>query len=185
MLTGCADINSANPPLFIAFRQFCADTHSIPDKVEEAVEAAGGKLHASGALIEPYSVEVTSWDVAVEGHEMVVSTGTARMPKRQERVQDTEDCTVVSLNREDSSVAVLDRWAGVPAVTNPGTSQSITYYYFRDDSAGRVGVDAKEADGTAHWMMTVRRAAQYGSVQLTHFSAAVATHDSQQNAAPE
>jgi hypothetical protein len=92
---------------------------------------------------------------------------------------------VVSLNHEDSSVAALDGWAGVPAVTIPGTSQTISYYYFRDEGAVRVAVDAKEADGTAHWMMTVRRAAQYGSVQLTHFSAAVAAHDSQQDAAPE
>src|SRR6201999_1642058 len=128
--------------------------HAVPDKVEEAVEAAGGKLHTSGGVTEPYSVEVTSWDVAVAGHDMVVSTGTARMPKRQERVQDTEDCTVVSLNREDSSSAALDRWAGVPAVTNPGTVQTISYYYFRDEGAARIAVDPKEADGAAHWMMT-------------------------------
>src|SRR6185437_3510358 len=101
MLAGCADVNVAHPPLFTAFRQFCADTHAVPDAVEEAVEAAGGKLHASGALVEPYPMEVTSWEVAVEGRGMIVSTGTARTPRKLDKVQDTADCTVMSLNRED------------------------------------------------------------------------------------
>src|ERR1700761_7418435 len=162
MLAGCVHADSGNPPLFAAFKQFCADTHTDPDAVEEAVEAAGGTLHASGAMTEPYPMEVTSWKVVLQGRDMIVSTGTARTPKKLGKVQDTADCTVVSLSWENSSVAALDAWAGVPAVTIPGTEQMISYYYFRDEGGVRVPVDAKEADGTVHWMMTVRRTGQSG-----------------------
>jgi hypothetical protein len=174
MLMGCAHTDGASPPLFTAFKQFCADTHTVPDAVEEAVEAAGGTVHASGSMTEPYPMEVTSWKVVVQGRDMIVSTGTARTPKKLGKVQDTADCTVVSLNWENSSVAALDAWAGVPAFTIPGTSQTVSYYYYRDEGGNRVPIDAKDADGTVHWMMTVRRTGESGSVQLTRFSASVA-----------
>lgn len=174
MLMGCVHADDASPPLFTAFKQFCADTHTVPDAVEEAVESAGGTLHASGSMTEPYPMEVTSWKVVVQGRDMIVSTGTARTPKKLGKVQDSADCTVVSLSWENSSVAALDAWAGVPAVTIPGTSQMASYYYFRDEGGTRIPVDARDADGTVHWMMTVRRTAQSGSVQLTRFSASVA-----------
>src|SRR5689334_22454630 len=79
---GLAPAFAADPPLYAAFKQFCADTQAKPDAVKAAALAASSKSVASAATDKksPASAAGNSWSLMYQGHHLSVTSGTLQTP---------------------------------------------------------------------------------------------------------
>lgn len=174
-------------PLFTAFKTFCVDTGAKPDAVSAAVVEAGGTRHnPPGGSTEnstlpstPFPMALAMWDVTVDGHRMMVSTGTA-FPSRDARFAgraniDFDSCTINSWGNEDASVAVIGNWAGVPPTIKPEATvtYSLAQYEFQmvgsihrpvAGQADRLSANTEGRD----WGLVLQGSARGASVMLTH-----------------
>jgi hypothetical protein len=176
MLTAGADAQVHDPPLFAAFKVFCADTDASPDAVKSAVEVAGGKQHAPPSATEwPFPMTVTIWDITAGGHSMSVSAGTQQVSPIQNRPEENSNsCTVRSFVNEDASIEAIRNWVGVPPTYVSPDNPIIYYFDYQQLGPGRSALPAdKIAYGTAKvegrtWSLVVLQSQDGASVQLVH-----------------
>jgi hypothetical protein len=121
-----------DPPLFAAFKSFCLDAGADADQVKLAVQMAGGKPHnpPGGSTTTPWPMTATSWDIAVQGHRMILNIGTAHPPGRS----GTTDCILTSFSDETASIAALRKWVGIPKSHG---DQTVEFYDFDQDGSVR------------------------------------------------
>lgn len=169
VLGGRAQAQDAEPPLFSAFKTFCADAGADPDQVKLAVEMAGGKAHnpPGGSTDKPWPMTVMSWDVTVQGHRMILSIGTAHPPRGPDKVSNTTNCVINSLDDESASMEALREWAGVP---RDPTMPFPEYYNFRRKGAAHVPAagEAGLAEEEESWQLVL---IGKNSLQLAHWMA--------------
>jgi hypothetical protein len=180
-------------PLFDAFKTFCVDTGAKPSAVKAAVEAAGGKVRrqtdsaaqASGAMGPPFPLTLTTWDIAVQGHTMMVDTGTSypsrRLSASNSQTFDFDTCSIHSIANEDASVAAVRDWVGVPPAWVSTSSHSnkrwpdLTQYHYVYQTVGTVHMGLADRDqGPSaqtegrYWGLVLLRDARGASLQLIH-----------------
>ncbi|HJW39939.1 MAG TPA: hypothetical protein VJ476_01780 [Rhizomicrobium sp.] len=184
-----ADARAADPPLFFAFKSFCIDTDAVPGAVKTAVEGVGGKLFRGPVSSPgfPYVVGLTIWNIAIDGHALSVSAGAQHIPStlnHHRPEDDNNDCTVVSYSNDDTGIAAIRRWIGVPGRIDRPSSPlyfggrrlpDVTLYFFSYQQVGnvrmavidKVGLEAAEREGR-YWTVVLTRGLHVSSVQLTH-----------------
>ena len=158
----------ASPPLFSAFKAFCADTGARADAVKAAVEARKGVAHdpPTKSTQTPFPMETSLWDVKVDGQALVVAAGRAHTAEKA-----MADCVVSGPGADAASLAALAQWASVPA--NPGSNDRFSYYVFEDRNGAHQAVsDGKAAEVAGRiWRLTIIRAPGIASVELMHLLA--------------
>ncbi len=166
----------AQTPLFDDFKAFCADTGDDPGAIARAVEAAGGVQHGMpGATDFPWPMTTRSWDHRVGAQSLTVSAGSMHTPKVPSAPeQNSTSCIVTTFANDDSSVAALRKWVGVPAADVSSGSPTIYHFSFqlKDGRHMDLPSDARaqralEAKGMV-WMLVVLRSSNGASVQLAH-----------------
>jgi hypothetical protein len=172
----CAHAEDASPPLFAAFRSFCADTHAVPSAVKQAVEEAGGKLRNISKDGLGYPMSSTVWDVTVGGRAFSVSAAAASAPLGSGKIRFSAECLVASLGDEAASIAPLRRWTAVAPASESGTGIKQTIFLFRDEGPAHVAIDGATPSSADHWMLTLMESHRVNSVQLMHFSQPEAAH---------
>ncbi|HXL98828.1 MAG TPA: hypothetical protein VN932_02785 [Rhizomicrobium sp.] len=153
-------------PLFDAFTTFCVDTRAEPGAARVAVEAAGGKPHtppggAASILKGAVSMTFTSWDVTVDGHKMLVTTGTAYASRQSKTAQDLDDCNIFSGSNEDASIEAIRGWVDVQPLwtdTAPHDNKLAPDFALYEYAFQR---DGRE------WSLFLGRDPTSGSLQLT------------------
>ena len=174
LIFGLSDARAADggsPPLFGAFKAFCADTEARSESVKAAVLAAGGVPHNPPArsVETPFFMQSSLWDVKAGGHALVVAAGLART--NGEAAITMADCVISGTEADAASLAALAAWAGVPA--NADANKRIAYYVFENkNGAHQVISDGKAAQQEGRiWRLTVIRGPGVSSVELMHLMA--------------
>ena len=177
-------------PLYAAFKAFCVDTGTIPQSVNAAVKAAGGRPSdrpggstENGTLPDaPFPMTTSAWTVTIGGHRMLVVSERA-WPSRGGwgRANDFDTCSIHSDVNEDVSIAAIQEWVGVPAteVSLPSPTHwfapELTSYRYAYQAVGgaHMAIIDKESYRRAdaegrHWTLDVMREPQSAGLQLVH-----------------
>jgi hypothetical protein len=178
-------LSPSDLPLYAAFKMFCVNTGAKPEAVKAAVEAAGGRPHTppGGATDSPFPMTVSSWNVTVNGHNMVVGAGTAYPSRKFENAKlrngDFDSCTVDSYSNEDESISAIVDWVGVPGdvSTNPPSSKytpGLKLHFYGFQTIGRNHAPAAGEQQTAatnegrYWTLVLMQDQRSASLQYTH-----------------
>src|SRR5476649_1842329 len=124
-LAADAQAQTVQPPLFATFKSFCVNTGAGPDAVKPAVEMAGGKPFKEGATSTPYPMTTASWLITIDGHKMTVAAVSSRAPYGPGKTAGTNQCNINSDANEDSSIAAIQQWVGVPPYRSSIDGQTV------------------------------------------------------------
>ena len=115
---GVANALAADPPLFAAFKQFCADTQAKPDAVKAAALAASSKAVASVATNKKAQTSASgnSWSLVFQGHHLTVSSATLHTPAAANMPPtDSVTCAITDSDGDNAGASAIGAWAGVCA----------------------------------------------------------------------
>jgi len=143
--------------------------------VKSAVEAAGGKQHASGATAQPFPMTVITWDITVGGASLNVSAGTQQVAPVQNRPEENSNqCVVSSFVNDDASVEAIRNWVGVPPANVLRGNPTIYFFNYQEQGSARstlptakTAYDLAKREGRI-WSLVVLQSQDGASVQLVH-----------------
>ena len=175
ILTAETNAQVHEPPLFAVFKASCVDTGANPDAVKSAVEAVGGKQHASGATAQPFPMTVITWDITVGGASLNVSAGTQQVAPVQNRPEENSNqCVVSSFVNDDASVEAIRNWVGVPPANVLRGNPTIYFFNYQEQGSARstlptakTAYDMAKLEGRI-WSLVVLQSQDGASVQLVH-----------------
>jgi hypothetical protein len=190
LVTMCSlgEARAAEPPLFSAFKKFCAETDAKPDAVKAAIKGAGGRLSKgpvnSGGW--PFAVGLTIWNVTIEGRDIDVSASVQRIPPRLNKPTSNSDtCILNEFAADDASVEGIRKWIGVPPSNVMGPDKvslgdgkkasGLTIYNYGYTIAGDEHVPIKDQSSLheaerqgRYWSVVVLSDGHSASVQFAH-----------------
>jgi hypothetical protein len=173
---GVANAFAADPPLFAAFKQFCADTQAKPDAVKSAALAASSKSVGSVATNKKAQASATgnSWSIVFQGHHLTVTSGTLHAPAAGKMpTTDSVTCAVTDSDGDDAGASAIDAWAGVSASAE--VKGIFGTYVYQEKNGTRVPVKAPETavkDPEGLWNLTLSQVGKLTAVNLAHVTAA-------------
>lgn len=180
--------SAAEPPLFSAFKKFCAETNAKPNSVKAAIEGAGGRLSKGPVDSDgwPFAVGLTIWDITIDGRDVNVSASAQRIPSRSNKAAyNADSCILNEFAADDASVEAIRKWIGVPPgnvmrpddslVGNGKKASGLTIYNYSYAVVGDSHVPIKdhtslhEAERRGrYWSVVVLSDSHSASVQFTH-----------------
>jgi hypothetical protein len=167
---------AADPPLFAAFRQFCADTQAKPDAVKAAALAASSKNVASAATDKksPASAAGSSWSLVYQGHHLSVTSGTLQTPAAGNMpATNSITCAIADSDGDNAGASATAAWASVPASAEIGGVFGT--YTYQEKNGKHVPVKAVEKavkDPQGVWNLTLSQIGKVTAVNLAHATAA-------------
>ncbi len=174
--TGVANALAADPPLFAAFKQFCADTQAKPDAVKSAALAASSKSVGSVATNKKAQASATgnSWSMVFQGHHLTVASGTLHAPAADKMPPtDSVTCAVTDSDGDNAGAAAIGAWAGVAASAE--VTGIFGTYVYQEKNGAHVPVKTPEAavkDPEGLWNLTLSQLGKLTAVNLAHVTAA-------------
>ena len=172
---GLADVVAADPPLFAAFKQFCAQTQAKPDAVKAAAIAASSKAVGSVATNKnaQASASGNSWSFVFQGHHLTVTSGTLHTPAAANMpAADSVTCAITDSDGDNAGASAIGAWAGVPATAE--LNGIFGTYVFQEKSGKRVAVKAPEAavkEPEGLWNLTLSQVGKVTAANLAHVTA--------------
>jgi hypothetical protein len=177
-LAADAHAQAVQPPLFAAFKSFCVNTGAGPDAVKPAVEMAGGKPLKEDATSTPIPMTLASWLITIDSHKMTVATVSSRVPMGHGKTAGTNQCNINSDANEDSSIAAIQQWVGVPPYRSSIDGQTVfTYYDYQEQGLARLPLPTDKAavkstmEAEHSWTLVVIKSQRMASISLTHMLA--------------
>ncbi|HSC19214.1 MAG TPA: hypothetical protein VLC74_09895 [Rhizomicrobium sp.] len=173
---GVTDALAADPPLFAAFKQFCADTQAKPDAVKAAALAVSSKTVASAATNKKAQASASgnSWSLVFQGHHLTVTSGTLHTPAAANMPPtDAITCAITDSDGDNAGASSIGAWAGVPASAQ--VKGIFGTYVYQQKNGTRVAVKAPETavkDPEGVWNLTLTQVGQVTAVNLAHATAA-------------
>lgn len=174
--TAICPARAADPPLFAAFKQFCADTQAKPDAVKAAALAASSKNVASAATNKksPASATGNSWSLVYQGHHVTVTSGTLQTPATGNMpATNSITCAVTDSDGDNAGATAIASWAAVPASAEVGGIFGT--YTYQEKTGKHVPVKALEQavkDPQGVWNLTLSQIGKLTAVNLAHATAA-------------
>ncbi|HEY1961087.1 MAG TPA: hypothetical protein VGG69_01615 [Rhizomicrobium sp.] len=163
---------AADPPLFAAFKKFCADTKAEPDAVKAAALAASSKNVASAATDKkaPAAAAGSSWTLLFQGHHLTVTSGTLNTPAAA-NIPATKGvtCAITDSDGDNAGASAIGAWAKVPATAEVGGVFGT--YSYQEKNGVRVGVKAPDKavkDPEGMWNLTLSQVGKLTAVNLAH-----------------
>jgi len=174
--TGVANAFAADPPLFAAFKQFCADTQAKPDAVKAAALAARSKSVGSVATNKKAQASAAgnSWSMVFQGHHLTVTSGTLHAPATGKMPQtDSVTCAITDSDGDNAGASAIGTWAGVPPSAE--VKGIFGTYVYQEKNGVRVPVKLPETavkDPEGLWNLTLSQVGKLTAVNLAHVIAA-------------
>src|SRR3954466_12798274 len=109
-----ADAVAADPPLFAAFKLFCAQTQAKPDAVKAAAIAASSKAVGSVATNKnaQASASGNSWSFVFQGHHLTVTSGALHTPSAGKMpAADSVTCAITDSDGDNAGASATGAWA--------------------------------------------------------------------------
>lgn len=174
--TVCPHAFGAEPPLFAAFKQFCADTQAKPDAVKAAAVAASSKNIVSAGTDKksPASAAGNSWSLVYQGHHIAVTSGTLQTPAAG-NVPATHSitCAITDSDGDSAGASAIAGWAGVPASAEvSGIFGTYTYQEKNGKHAPVKALEKAVKDPEGVWNLTLSQIGKVTAVNLAHATAA-------------
>lgn len=173
---GIANASAADPPLFAAFKQFCADTQAKPDAVKSAALAASSEGVGSVATSRkaPAAATGKSWSLVFHGHHLTVTSGTLHTPAAGKiPPTDSITCTITDSDGDNAGASAIGAWAGVPASAE--VKGIFGTYTYQEKNGARAPVKEPETalkDPEGLWNLTLSQVDKLTAVNLAHVIAA-------------
>ena len=175
LLLAPAAATAEDAPLYASFQKFCVATGGTPVAVEDAMEAAGGKMRSAPDDSEPGSaVSIAAWDYRAGGEDMTIVAGTERIPAQGGVLRDATACVIEAQARDDAGAFAIRQWVGVPPSHVQSGDTLVTRFDFRVAGGVRTAAPVDRAaygDAAAAgqiWSLILRQSQTLTSVHLIH-----------------